>query len=81
MPQVVKKAFVQAKVMCDRHAQAKVTSKSSFLAEEPQRRISKGYCRDIRPRSSLFVCILGLWPDLRMRVCSRKRYLRQKRLH
>ena len=81
MSRAVKEAFTQAKVMFDRHKLAKVTSKSSFLAEEPERRISRGYCRDIRPRSSLFVCILGLWPDLRMRVCSRKRYLRQKRLH
>ena len=39
MSWVVKKAFAQAKVMCDRHGLAKVTSKSSFLADEPERRI------------------------------------------
>ena len=37
--------------MCDRHGLAKVTSKSSFLAEEPERRISRGYCRGIGPRA------------------------------
>ena len=30
--------------MCDEHGLARVTSKSSFLAEELERRILKGYC-------------------------------------
>ena len=80
MSRAVKEAFTQAKVMFDRHKLAKVTSKSSFLAEEPERRILRGYCRDIGPRSSLSVYILGLWPNLRTRVCPRRRYLCQKRL-
>ena len=48
--------------MCDGHGLAKVTSKSSFLPDEPERRISKGYCRGIGPRSSLSMYILGLRP-------------------
>ena len=59
---VVKKASTQAEEMCDGHGLAKVTSKSSFLPDEPERRISKGYCRGIGPRSSLSMYILGLRP-------------------
>ena len=73
MSWAVKKAFAQAKMMCDRHGLAEVTSKSSFLAEEPKRRIPGGYCRDIGPRNSLSVYILGLWPNSRMRVYPRKK--------
>ena len=76
----VKKVFTQTGVMHDRHGLTKVTSKSSFLVKEPERRIPRGYCRDIGLRSSLSVYILGLWPNPRMRVCLRKRYLCQKRL-
>ena len=50
-----------------------MTLKSSFLPEESERRILKDYCRDIRPRSSLSICILGLWPKPRTRVCPRRR--------
>ena len=75
MSRAVKKAFVQAKVMCDGHRLARVTSKSFFLAEEPERRISRGYCRDIRPRSSLSIYILGMWPKPRTSGCPRRRNL------
>ena len=34
--------------MGDEHRLTRVTSKSSFLAEDPERRISRGYCRGIR---------------------------------
>ena len=33
-----------------------VTSKSSFLPEELERRISKGYCRGVKP-SNIYLCI------------------------
>ena len=33
-----------------------VTSKSSFLPEEPEKRIFRGYCRGDRP-SSMYLCI------------------------
>ena len=81
MSRAVKKAFVQAKVMCDGHRLARVISKSFFLAEEPERRISRGYCRDIRPRSSLSIFVLSLWPNSKTRGCPRKRHLCQKRLY
>ena len=41
-----------------------MTSKSSFLPENPKRRISRGYCGDIGLRSPTFACISGLWPVL-----------------
>ena len=63
----VKKASTQAEVMYNEHGLAKVTSKSSFLLEEPERRILKGYCRGIGPRSSLSMCTLGLRPKPKMR--------------
>ena len=35
-----------------------VTSKSYFLPEEPERRISKGYCRGVRPSNIyMYLCI------------------------
>ena len=33
-----------------------VTSKSSFLPEAPERKISRGYCRGVRP-SNIYLCI------------------------
>ena len=62
----VKKALTQAKEMCDGHELAKVTSKSSFLPKEPERRILMGYCRGIGPRSSVSMFILGLRPTSRI---------------
>ena len=43
-------------MMHDKSRAIVVTSKSSFLPEEPERRISRGYCRGDRP-SSLYLCI------------------------
>ena len=43
---------MQANVMCDGHRLARVTSRSFFLAEELERRIPRGYCRDIGLRIS-----------------------------
>ena len=45
--------------MRDRHGLTMVALKSSFLAKEPERRISRGYCRDIGSRTSLSIYILG----------------------
>ena len=45
-----------------------MTSKSSFLPENPERRISRGYCGDIGLRSPTFACISGLWPVRRRGV-------------
>ena len=39
--------------MCDEHGPVGVISKSSFRAEETERRISRGYCRGIGPGGSL----------------------------
>ena len=36
-----------------------MTSKSSFLPEEPERRISRGYCRGVGPGSSLSILYIG----------------------
>jgi len=56
MPWAVKKVPTQSEVMCNGHGVIIVTSKSSFLLEELERRISRGYCRGVRPRSS-YLCI------------------------
>ena len=61
----VKKVSTQAKVMCDEHGLARVMSRSSFLPEELERRISRGYCRGIGPKSSLSTYILDLGPNMR----------------
>ena len=68
----VKEASTQAEMMYDEHRLAKVTLKSSFLPKEPERRISRGYCRDIGPRSSLSMYILGLRPKPRTMGCLRR---------
>ena len=64
----VKKESTQAEEMCDGHGLAKVTLKSSFLPDEPERRILRG----IGPRSSLSMFILGLRPKSRIRSRSRR---------
>ena len=55
-----------------------MTSKSSFIPEELERRISRGYCRGIGPRSSLSIYILGMWPKLRTSGCPRRRKVHRK---
>lgn len=67
--------------MYDELGLTKVTSKSSFLYGEPERRISKGYDKGIGPRSSLSVYILGLGPNLRTKGCPKIRKHYQKGLH
>ena len=47
-----KKASAQVELMHDEHGVTIVTSKSSFLFEKLERRISMGYCRGNRPRST-----------------------------
>ena len=49
---VDKKASSQSEVIYDEHKVSIVTSKSSFLPKEPKKRISRGYCRGDRPRST-----------------------------
>ena len=51
VPWAVKKTSSQAKVGCKEHKAIAVTSKSSFLPEESERRISRGYYRGIGPRN------------------------------
>ena len=51
-----KKASLQSEVIYDEHRVSIVTSKSSFLLEELERRISRGYCRADRPKST-YLCI------------------------
>ena len=48
----VKKVTAQAEVMYAKREVIVVISKSSFLHEEPKRRISKGYCRGGGPIST-----------------------------
>ena len=71
VPWAVKKASSLAKVGCREHRATTVTSKSSFLPEEPKRRISRGYCRGMVPKSSLFMYIMGLRPKQRIGRCPR----------
>ena len=66
MPWAVKKASSLAKVGCREHRATTVTSKSSFLLEELERKISRGYCRSIGPWSPLFRYIMDLRPKLRI---------------
>ena len=68
----IKKTSTQAEVIYDEHILAKVTSKSSFLLEEPERRISRGNCRGIGPRRLFSMYILGLRPKPRTRGCPRR---------
>ena len=39
----------------DKHRASVMTSKSSFLLEVMERRISRGYCRDIGPGTIIFL--------------------------
>ena len=58
---VVKKVLMQTEMMYDKSRVIVVISKSSFLPEEQERRISKGYCRYDRPSS---MDKIGLCPFL-----------------
>ena len=51
MPWAVKKVPTQSKVMCNGHGVIIVTSKSSFLLEELERRISRGYCNGLEDQA------------------------------
>ena len=53
---VVKKAPIQTEVMYDKCGAIVVISKYSILPEEPERRISRGYCKGGRP-SGMYICI------------------------
>ena len=72
VPWAVKKASSLAEGGCRECRATIVTSKSSFLPKEPKRRISKGYCRGMRPKSSLFMYIMGLRPRPRTGMHSRR---------
>ena len=47
------------------HRTTVVTSKSSFLPEDLERRISRGYCRGLGLRGPLFGYMMDLKPKLR----------------
>ena len=68
----LKRTSVLSEVMQNGHGGTIITLKSSFLPEKPERRILKGYCRGVGPRSSLSMYILGLRPNLRTKGHSRK---------
>ena len=54
---VVKKVSVQTEMMYDKSRVIVVISKSSFLLEQQERRISRGYCRCGRSSSIyLYIC-------------------------
>ena len=55
VPWAVKKAFAQSEMMCGEHGVTMGTSKSSFLLEELERIISRGYCRGNGP-SKTYLC-------------------------
>ena len=76
VPWAVKKTSSLVEVGCRGHRATTMTSISSFLLEEPKRRISRGYYRGIELRSPLFIYVLGLRPKPRTRDRSRrdKRY-------
>ena len=78
---VVKKASLQSEEERNGHGANVEKSKSSFLPEKSERRISRGYCRALRPWGSLSTRILGKWPKLRTRTYSRRRSLRQKGIY
>ena len=63
----VKKASSWAKVECRKHRATTMTLKSSFLPDELEKRISRGFCRGIGPRNPLFMWVLGLRPKPRTR--------------
>ena len=44
-----KKASVQTEVMYGKNRVVVTILKSSFLPEEQKKRISRGYCRDVKP--------------------------------
>ena len=77
----VKKASLQAKEGRNGHGANEETSRPFFLPEELKRRISRGYCRALRPWGSLSTRILGKRPKLRTRTYLRRRSLRQKGLY
>ena len=58
----IKKTSSLAEVGCREHRATTVTSRSSFLLEEPERKIPRGYCRGIGPWSPLFRYIMDLEP-------------------
>ena len=72
VPWVVKKASSQAEVGCKEHKATAVTLKSSFLPNELERRILRGYCRGIGPKNSLSMYIMGLRPKPRTRGSLRR---------
>ena len=62
----VKKVPTQIKMKYDKSRVIVVISKSSFLPEEQERRISRGYCRYDRPNNLyLYIYMLGQGPNPR----------------
>ena len=65
MSLAVKKASARSEVMCDEHGVTIMTLKCSFLFEEPERRILRGYCRVISLGMHIHIYILGQGPNPR----------------
>ena len=71
---VVKKVPTQTEMMYDKSRVIIVISKSSFLPEEQERRISRGYCRNDRPSSMhIYIYIYILRRGLNPRTSSSSR--------
>ena len=65
VPWAVKKVSSRGEVGCKEHRATIVTLKSSFLPKEPEKRILRGCCRGIGPKSSLSMYTMGLRPKPR----------------
>ena len=72
VPWAVKKTSSLVEVGCRGHRATTMTLKSSFLPDELERRISRGFCRGVGPRNPLFMWVLGLRPKPRTRDRSRR---------
>ena len=65
VPRAVKKASLLAEERGKGHRTTVVTTKSSLLPEDPERRISRGYCRGLGLRGPSFGYMMGLKPKPR----------------
>ena len=71
---------MQAEEKGKEHRVITVTSKSSILPEDPERRIPRGYCRGLGPRGPSFRYMMGLKPKPRTKGV-RERVIVVKRAH
>ena len=71
---------MQAEEKGKEHRVITVTSKSSILPEDPERRIPRGYCRGLGPRGPSFRYMMGLKPKPRTKGVG-ERVIVVKRAH